>query len=167
MSCPCYFVLTVLSSLSFQANLQTDLSVLFCPIVIPFVMSQMWCPDSTFMDVLPQLSRHGCPGALSLLSCPGHPVLSFLACLYYLACLLRLSYPAVLSRLYCPNCPLPAAPFPFPAALYSFPVVQAVQAVLTRTIFAKTIFSIFRKQILRKFALFSLLFASYFHEKRK
>ncbi len=76
-------VCTVLADLS-ELNCQGDLSRLSC-FPVPFFMTQMSCPECCHGS----LATVVLPVALSLLSCSGPPVLSFMSCLYI---------PAVLSR---------------------------------------------------------------------
>jgi hypothetical protein len=86
-----------LSWLTCQANLPR-LTCLGCPVQHHSHVSDVK-PHFTVMGVLPRLSHLNCPAppALFLLSCSGHPVLSF----FFLPASSRLSSPAVQSQLSC------------------------------------------------------------------
>ncbi len=105
-SCPLCPVLSDMSWLTCQANL-SRLTCLGYPAQhhkrchVPDVMPQLYCQGCPATVVPSQLS---CPSFPFLLLCSGHPVLSFLSCLYHPNIL-----PAVLSQLSCPSILVPSS----------------------------------------------------------
>ncbi len=93
------------------------------PLRIDCLGCAVQCPRRC--HVMPQLYCHGCPATVvrwqfscpncpHLLSCTGHPVLSFLSCLYYSAAVLpQHSCP----QLFCPCCPVFVVMFSLPSLI--------------------------------------------------
>jgi hypothetical protein len=111
LSCPAAMSFLSCSGHSVQSYLSTvqytDLFRLICQANL----SRLACLDCPVLDLLSWLYRHCCLGC-SILSCSGYPVISFLP---------LLSFPAVLSQMSCPSCPISTLLSPALLSLLSCP----------------------------------------------